>query len=102
MKQWLTQIKAVDPQTGDLVEWLGPYVPGETSKLAAHYCNENGMGYCQIVGQVVAEIPTLPDGVTPDYAGRVDFDTEPITNKVHSVALLQRTAKSLYCVVAEE
>jgi hypothetical protein len=56
MKKWLTYIKAVNPQNGELCLWVGPLAIGETIQDAQKWCNNNGFGYCQVVGEFVAEI----------------------------------------------
>ena len=57
MKQWVTEIQAVDPRTADLKRWVGPNVPGDTEALAQQHCFDNGMGYCRVVGLFICEIP---------------------------------------------
>lgn len=57
MKQYVTEIRAIDPLTGDLKRWVGPNVPGESFEDAARYCQENGLGYCEVTGEFVGEIP---------------------------------------------
>ena len=49
---WLTEIRAIDPQTGELVDWCGPQIDADSFEEAENYCNSNGLGYCKIVGQL--------------------------------------------------
>ena len=53
LKIWSTSIEAIDPVTGALTLWCGPYVPGRTKKDAEDYCDRNGLGYCEVVGMFV-------------------------------------------------
>lgn len=56
MKLWTTTISAIDPMDGTLKKWIGPNVPGETRESAFSYCQKNGLGYCEISGQLIATI----------------------------------------------
>lgn len=57
MREWVTQILAVNPQTGMLCSYGGPLVPGRTQAEAETYLQENGLGYCHIVGLHIKTIP---------------------------------------------
>lgn len=49
---WATEIKAIDPVDGEMKTWVGPHVEGTTTEEAKQYCQDNGLGYCDVVGQV--------------------------------------------------
>ena len=49
---WLTEIRAVDPQTGELTDWCGPRIEADSYEEALNYCNSNCLGYCKIVGRM--------------------------------------------------
>lgn len=51
MKKWLTEIKAICPERGELITWSGPVIEAGTLEEAQHYCNNNGLGYCKVVGE---------------------------------------------------
>jgi hypothetical protein len=57
VKRWCTEIKAIDPSDQVMKTWCGPNVPGETEDQARKYCDDNGLGYCKIIGELVCEIP---------------------------------------------
>lgn len=57
MAKWVTHIQAFDPYTGNLRTWAGPDVPGETIEEARDYCQKNGLGYCNPVGEKISEEP---------------------------------------------
>lgn len=57
MKMWTTEIIAIDPNDEVLKTWCGPNVPGLDWEDAEHYCQNNGLGYCKIVGEFICEIP---------------------------------------------
>ena len=52
MNVYVTEIKAIDPTTGEMLVWAGPNVPGDSFEAAEKYCQENGLGYCKVVGQL--------------------------------------------------
>lgn len=56
MKLYTTKIVAVNPLTGKLNDWCGPHVPGISFSDAEDYCQRNGLGYCKVEGELVAEI----------------------------------------------
>ena len=39
--KYTTTIKAIDPKTGELKEWMGPVIDAISFKHAKRYCNEN-------------------------------------------------------------
>ena len=57
MRYWTTRIRAICPIQKEMVEWVGPHVPGFTKRHAEEYCQKNGLGYCEVDGELVAEIP---------------------------------------------
>lgn len=59
MYYYTTLIKAIDPQTGELVTWNGPVVPGYSYEDAEMYCQTNGLGYCEVDGIYIGEKQNL-------------------------------------------
>jgi hypothetical protein len=72
MKTWATKIKAIDPLTGELLEWCGPNIEAPSEILAKEYCQLNGLGYCFIDGELIMEIPC--DDLKPDFNKTVFYD----------------------------
>lgn len=62
MKLYATTIQAIDPEDGQLKHWCGPNVPGLTRHMAERHCQANGLGYCSILGELIAEIPAKATG----------------------------------------
>lgn len=52
MKQFATEIQAIDPKDGKLKRWVGPPIPANTWEEAEDYCQKNGLGYCEVTGQL--------------------------------------------------
>lgn len=48
MRKWCTEIKAVDPKTGNLLAWSGPYIEAPSQQLAQEYCDSHGLGYLRV------------------------------------------------------
>jgi hypothetical protein len=63
---WVTEILAFDPATGFMKKWCGPNVPGINHEDAERYCQQNELGYCQVLGELVAEIPCKEGTNEPD------------------------------------
>lgn len=75
MKKWVTEIQAIDPHTGrGLITWCGPEVPGLTLKHAEQYCQQNGLGYCKVIGELIAEIPCKEGSIEADFSKKVDYE----------------------------
>lgn len=72
MNLYVTEIKAVDYIDGMLKDYAGPNVYGISFTDAQDYCNNNGLGYCKVVGLLVAEIPF--DNYTPEPSRVVDYE----------------------------
>jgi len=53
MKLWVTEIRAIDPKDGELKTYCGEIVPGDTQESAQQYCDDNELGYCKVLGQLV-------------------------------------------------
>lgn len=62
MTIWLTEIFAKDPVDGLYKPFCGPNVPGITFEDAERYCQENGLGYCRVLGKLIETVEPLPDG----------------------------------------
>ncbi|MFD2922019.1 hypothetical protein ACFS6H_20025 [Terrimonas rubra] len=73
MKLWTTEIKAIDPLTGELKTWFGDYVQAPTFELAQQWCEKN-KGYLKVTGELIAEIPFKEGTDEPDWGKKVDFD----------------------------
>lgn len=67
-KLYVTEIRAIDPITGEMKTWGGPHVPGISFADAREYCRKN-LGYCKVIGELVAEIDAKTGKKT-----RYDFD----------------------------
>lgn len=70
--RYTTIIKAIDPITGEIKTWVGPVIESISLSHAADYCRKNGLGYCQVIGELIAEVPSI--GLRPDMKKLVDFE----------------------------
>lgn len=75
IRLWETEIRATKPSTGELTLYGGPTVPGITHADAQAYCENNGLGYCKVIGELVAKIPCKPGTHEPDWANMIDYET---------------------------
>lgn len=78
MNLYTTEIRAIDPLDGEIKIWAGPNVPGISWDDAKWYCDNNGLGYCKVVGKLVCEIGTKVENgkIVADFNKRVDYDTQ--------------------------
>lgn len=70
MRYWTTVILAATPDTHetdllDLREYSGPRVPGINLEDAQRYCNANGLGYCRVIGEHIADVDYATGKITP-------------------------------------
>lgn len=47
---YVTEIRAINPENGEMALWAGPNVEANSFEEATEYCNNNGLGYCKVVG----------------------------------------------------
>lgn len=40
---------------------------------AQNYCEQH-IGYLTVIGELIAEIPTKKDGITPDWDNKIDYE----------------------------
>ncbi len=73
---YVTEIKAICPHSGDLKTYCGPNVPGISIETAQEYCEMNGLGYCRVIGELIAEIPCKEGTYEPDFNKMVDYENE--------------------------
>lgn len=76
MNLYVTEIQAISPTDGILKTYCGPEVPGITTQDAQEYCEKNGLGYCKVIGLLIAEIPCKPGTHEPDWSKMTDYDNE--------------------------
>lgn len=67
VKMWSTQLKAIDPSTGELATYMGDNIEAPTLELAQEICNTTGRGYLTVIGQLIAEIDE-------ETGERIDYD----------------------------
>jgi hypothetical protein len=78
MNLYITEIKALSPHTGELKTYCGPEVPGISFADAQNYCENNGLGYCKVVGLLIAEIPCKEGTYDPDWEKQIDYDKQKL------------------------
>lgn len=74
MTLYVTEIKALSPSSGEMRNYCGPNVPGISMETAQEYCEMNGLGYCKVIGELVAEIPCKEGSYEPDFDKMVDYE----------------------------
>lgn len=73
MKIWVTEIKALDANSGEIKTWCGDNVEAPTWELAQEWCDVN-KGYLRVVGELVAEIPCKKGTFEPDFDNEIDYE----------------------------
>lgn len=75
MKIWITEIKALDPASGEMKTWGGDNVEAPTFEMAQNWCNEN-KGYLKVIGELIAEIPCKAGTYEADFSKIIDYDNK--------------------------
>lgn len=60
--------------SGQMKTWGGPNVPGINHDDAVRYCQDNDLGYCDVLGELVAIIPCKEETHEPDFDKMVDYE----------------------------
>lgn len=74
MKLWCTEIKALDPRTGEMKTWCGDDIPALSASLAQQWLDNNYKGYMKVIGELVTEIPCKEDTYEPDWDKMIDYE----------------------------
>ena len=69
MKLWVTEYKALNA-AGEIRTFMGDYIEAATWDEAQNKCPDG----VKITGQLISEIPTMADEITPNWAMQVDYD----------------------------
>jgi hypothetical protein len=77
MKIWLTEIKALDANTGEIKIWGGDNVEAPTWDMAQKWCNEN-KGYLKVIGELISEIPCKEGTYEPEWDKAIDYDKQQL------------------------
>lgn len=70
---FVTEIVAYHPFTGELCKWMGPYIEAPGHDDAQRFCEQNGLGYCKVSGQLIQEIGQNEQGFA-DWSDVENFD----------------------------
>lgn len=74
MNTYTTVIRAVSPVDKKIRLYAGPSVPGVCFADAQAFCENNGLGYCEVDGILLAEIPCIGDTYYPDADKMIDYE----------------------------
>lgn len=77
MKYYTTELTAINPHTGELVKWSGPYIPAISWTHAEEFCQKNGFGYLTVTGELVSVVGTIVNDlgfIVPNFKDRKDYD----------------------------
>ena len=55
MKKFITEIWALNWETNSFELWAGPVIEADTLEEAKEYCDNNGLGYCKVIGEQLSE-----------------------------------------------
>jgi hypothetical protein len=69
MNLYATEIKAI--VNGDVSLFAGPHVPGISIADAQEYCERNKLGYCTVVGRLIAETNAIPGMTIEEWVSTV-------------------------------
>lgn len=73
MKTWVTELYALDHNTGDFKKWVGDNIKAPTWQLAQQWC-DNNKGYLKVIGELIAEIPCKEGTIEPNWDEMTDYE----------------------------
>jgi hypothetical protein len=73
MKIFCTEIRAIDPHTGEMKTWCGENIEALSFNDAVKWCREN-MGYLKVLGELAVEIPCKEGTYEPDFENMIDYE----------------------------
>ena len=73
MKKWATIFYAINSVSGELEKFGGKHVKAPTYELAVAWCRKYAI-HLHVIGELVAEIPTKKDGITPDWSKKTEYE----------------------------
>lgn len=73
MKTWVTELYALDYNTGDYKTWAGDNIKAPTWQLAQQWC-DNNKGYLKVIGELIAEIPCKEGTIEPNWDEMTDYE----------------------------
>ena len=73
MKKWITEIKALDSNTGEMKIWAGDIIEAPTFGMAQKWCDEN-KGYLKVIGELISEIPCKEGTFEADFNKSIDYE----------------------------
>jgi hypothetical protein len=76
MKYYSTELKAIDPLTGELLKWVGPIIPAISWSHAEDFCQNNGFGYLTITGQIKSIVGFTVNDLGIVQTDRIEFHND--------------------------
>lgn len=75
MNTYLTKVRAINPQTGELDLYAGPNIYAADKKEARRILDATGLGYCEIIGRLVevVDLSDIAEDPAP-FALKMDFE----------------------------
>lgn len=71
---FVTEFKAIDPEDGNLKDYIGPYIAAPSLSLAREYCRLR-LGHLKVTGRLLGEIPCIPGSDNePDFTKMINHD----------------------------
>lgn len=74
--KFVTEIDAINPATGEMCKWQGPHIEAISESHARIICNNTGLGYCKVVGRLVAEIDCVDGSVETRFEKMIDYSND--------------------------
>lgn len=77
---YTTTIHALCPHTRNIKKYCGPNVQGESYEDAQKYCDTHYLGFCEVDGVLISEIPTEGESNYPMWHKQVNYDNDATNN----------------------
>lgn len=74
--KFVTEIDAINPATGEMCKWQGPHIEAISESHARIICDTTGLGYCKVVGRLVAEIDCGDGTIDTNFERIADYSND--------------------------
>ena len=61
--------------TGQLATFCGPNIEAISPGMARLYCQENGLGFCHVIGEIVSVIP-CDENYNADFKNAINYNLQ--------------------------
>lgn len=99
MKTYLTEVLAVSKIDGRVASYAGPRIKANSHEDAEKYCEDNGLGYCKVLGLSIQDIDFMETTIINDTTGYYIYnDMFAEDNIIPVLKWIEETEEGVLCI----